>query len=46
MVGQAVIQKKKKSNTTERYTIEEYFQLEEKSVHKNEFVNSKIVPIT
>lgn len=40
-----VISKKDKLQIHETYTLEEYFQLEEQSDRKNEFVKGKIVPM-
>ncbi len=40
-----VAKKKKIQASTRRYTIEAYFELEEKSLHKNEFINGKIRPM-
>lgn len=37
-----VVEKKEIQKNIKRYTIEEYFKLEEKSLHKNEFTNGKI----
>lgn len=37
-----VIRKKEVKSVAKRYSIEEYFKLEEKSLHKNEFINGKI----
>ncbi|MFK7948110.1 MAG: Uma2 family endonuclease [Saprospiraceae bacterium] len=44
MVAEVIIQKEPKK-VTKRYTLEEYFELEEKTPSKNEFVNGKIIPM-
>lgn len=42
MVTEVIIQKERKS-VTKRYTLEEYFELEDKAISKNEFVNGRII---
>ena len=39
------LEEKEIKSNIKRYTIEEYFELEEKSLHKNEFTNGKINPM-
>lgn len=43
MVG--VVERKEAQLVTKQYTVNEYFELEEKSLHKNEFINGKIRPM-
>lgn len=40
-----VAQKKNLKKSIKRYTLEEYFQLEERTPHKNEYSNGKIIPM-
>lgn len=40
-----IVKKKDVKKNIKRYTLEEYFKLEEKSLYKNEFVNGKIIPM-
>ena len=42
MVAEVIIQKKPKSPFN--YTIEEYFELEDKAIFKNHFINGEIIP--
>jgi Uma2 family endonuclease len=44
MVAEVIIQKEPK-RVTKRYTLEEYFELEEKAFYKNNFVNGKIIAV-
>lgn len=43
MIAEITIEKQQKS-VLKRYTLEEYFELEEKSISKNQFINGKIIP--
>jgi Uma2 family endonuclease len=45
MIAEITIEKQQKS-VPKRYTLEEYFELEEKSISKNQFINGKIIPTT
>lgn len=45
MIAEITIEKQQKS-VPKRYTLEEYFEFEEKSISKNLFINGKIIPTT
>lgn len=45
MIAEAVLKKDKKIKQDKQYTLEEYFELEEKAPYKNEFVNGEIIPM-
>lgn len=46
MLADTIVKADKKQDVqSPLYTLEQYFELEEKSTHKNEFVNGKIIPM-
>lgn len=46
MIAEIAIKKDKIKSVSKRYSLEEYFHLEEKAPNKNEFVNGKIIPMS
>ena len=45
MIAEVLTKKDKKRDVEKRYTLEEYFELEERAAYKSEFRNGRIVPI-